>query len=235
MAGSAQSVKKSKTGQLTAKTVSAWLQKNPNFLFENPSVFTALKMPSPEMEEGVVDMQRFILDRIKADLVKLNRREKHLLATMEDNIAGQKKVHKAAIAIIAETDINGINNVIRTKLPQLLDIEAAVLCIEEPSALALAGANPIGTGGIRNLFGKQNRILLQSQTPGEPIIFGDASDRVKSVAFLKLITGRNSPAMLLALGSGRDDGFSNNQGTDLILFLAQVIEERLKQCLGRKK
>ena len=138
------------------------------------------------------------------------------------------------IAIIAETDIHGINNVIRTKLPQLLDIETAVLCIEEPSALALAGANPIGTGGILNLFGKQSRILLQSQTPGEPIIFGDASDRVKSVAFLKLIPGRNSPAMLLALGSGRDDGFSMSQGTDLILFLAQVIEERLKQCLGRK-
>ncbi len=234
MPGKTRSVKKPKSEHLTAKTISAWLRKNPNFFYENPSVFIELKTPSPEIEEGVVDMQRFILDRTKADLLKLKRREKHLLATMEDNVAGQKKVHNAVIAIIAETDIHGINNVIRTKLPQLLDIETAVLCIEEPSALALAGANPIGTGGILNLFGKQSRILLQSQTPGEPIIFGDASDRVKSVAFLKLIPGRNSPAMLLALGSGRDDGFSMSQGTDLILFLAHVIEERLKQCLGRK-
>ncbi len=180
-------------------------------------------------------MQRFILERIKADLKKQRTREKHLLATMADNDAGQKKVHNAVMAIIAETDIHGINNVIRTKLPQLLDIETAVLCIEKPSALALVGATPIGTGGIQNLFGQQDRILLQSQTPGEPIIFGEASDRVKSVAFLKLIIGRYSPDMLLALGSGRDDGFSNNHRTDLLLFLVHVLEERLKQCLGRKK
>ncbi|MEE2661726.1 MAG: DUF484 family protein [Pseudomonadota bacterium] len=235
MVASSQNEESSTTGQLTTKTVTAWLRKNPDFLFENPSLLTLLKSASSERQEGVVDMQSFILERVKTDLIEQKRREKHLLATMEDNVAGQEKVHNAVIAIVAETDIHSINNVIRNKLPQLLDIEAAVLCIEEPSALALAGANPIGTGGIRNLFGKQNRILLQSKTPGEPIIFGDASDRIKSVAFLKLTTGQNSPEMLLALGSGHDDGFSKHQGTNLLTFLAHVIEERLKQCLGRKK
>ena len=235
MAGTTKNGKNSTTGQLTTKTVTAWLRKNPDFLLENSSLLTLLKSASSDTQDGVVDMQSFILERVKTDLVQQKRREKHLLATMEDNVAGQEKVHNAVIAIIAETDIHAINKVIRTKLPQLLDIEAAVLCIEEPSALALAGANPIGTGGIRNLFGKQNRILLQSETLGEPIIFGDASDRVKSVAFLKLIIGKSSPEMLLALGSGHDDGFSKNQGTNLLIFLAKVIEERLKQCLGRKK
>ena len=40
--------------------------------------------------------------------------------------------------------------------------------------------------------------------------------------------------MLLALGSGRDDGFDGQKGTELITFLADVLEERLKQCLGPK-
>ena len=37
---------------------------------------------------------------------------------------------------------------------------------------------------------------------------------------------------MLALGSGRDDGFDKDQATDLITFLADVLEARLKQCLG---
>ena len=155
MVGSTENGKNSTTGQLTTKTVTAWLRRNPDFLLENSSLLTLLKSASPDTQDGVVDLQSFILERVKTDLVQQKRREKHLLATMEDNVAGQEKVHNAVIAIIAETDIHAINKVIRTKLPQLLDIEAAVLCIEEPSALALAGANPIGTGGIRNLFGNK--------------------------------------------------------------------------------
>ena len=101
-------------------------------------------------------------------------------------------------------------------------------------ALALAGATAIGTGGIANLMGPKRRILLQGETAGETFIFGDAADRVKSVAYLRLRAGKNAPDMLLALGSGREDGFEKQQATDLISFLADVLEARLKQCLGPK-
>ena len=172
--------------------------------------------------------------RLKDEITKLRQREKQLLAIVEGNTAGLTKVHKAALAVMSVTNIHGLNSAIRTKIPLALDIEAAVLCIEEPNALALAGATAIGKGGIINFLGRKRRVLLQARTPGEPIVFGEASDRVKSVAFIKLRTPRNSPSMLLALGSGRDDGFNDNQATDLLSFLAQVIEERLKQCLGRQ-
>ena len=109
-------------------------------------------------------------------------------------------------------------------MPVLLDLESAVLCIEETGALTLAGANPIGTGGIANLLGRKQRVLLQEKTAGEPLIFGEEADRVKSVAHLRLRTSGNSPEMLLVLGSGRDDGFDPRQATDLILFFADMLK-----------
>jgi uncharacterized protein YigA (DUF484 family) len=127
-----------------------------------------------------------------------------------------------------------LNNVIRAKLPAMLDIESAVLCIEDAGALALAGATAIGKGGIENLMGAKQRIFLQGQTAGESFVFGEDAARVKSVAYLRLRAGKNSPDMLLALGSGREDGFEKDQATDLISFLADVLEARLKQCLGPK-
>ncbi len=75
---------------------------------------------------------------------------------------------------------------------------------------------------------------MQGQTAGESFVFGEDAARVKSVAYLRLRAGKNSPDMLLALGSGREDGFEKDQATDLISFLADVLEARLKQCLGPK-
>tara|TARA_R110002072_G_scaffold101056_3_gene222684 strand:+ start:1353 stop:2060 length:708 start_codon:yes stop_codon:yes gene_type:complete len=219
---------------LTAETVAAWLRRHPDFLQENPEVLTFLTPPEFKRGERILDMQHFMLERMRDDLTSLRRHEKQLMSAVEGNAAGQSKVHQAVTAIVGASDIQALNGVIRNKLPAMLDIESAVLCIEDAGALALAGATAIGTGGIENLMGPKKRILLQGQTTGESFVFGDDAARVKSVAYLRLRAGKNSPDMLLALGSGREDGFDANQATDLITFLADVLEGRLKQCLGPK-
>ena len=234
MSGPADDAAEIQPDRLTSETVSAWLRRHPDFLQENPEVLTFLTPPEFKRGERILDMQRFMLDRVQEELAGLRRREKQLLQAVEGNAAGQSKIHHAVVAIVEAADIHALNGLIRTQLPALLDLEAAVLCIEDNGALALAGANAIGGGGIENLLGSKKRVLLQEKTAGEPLVFGDAADRVKSVAYLRLRTGGRSPEMLLALGSGRDDGFDPRQATDLILFFADVLETRLKQCLGPK-
>ena len=219
---------------LTAETVSAWLRRHPEFLHENPEVLTFLTPPAYKRGERVLDMQRFMLDRMREELTTLRRREKQLLSAAEGNAAGQNKVHQAVIAVVAAPDIQGLNRVIRTRLPAVLDVEAATLCIEKEGALSLAGATAVGESGIDNLLGPTRRILLQGHTAGERFVFGDAAERVKSVAYVRLRTANGGPSMLLALGSGREDGFERTQATDLLAFLGDAIEAKLRQCLGPK-
>ncbi len=234
MSGPSDDAAKIQPDSLTAETVSTWLRRHPEFLKENPEVLTFLTPPEFKRGERILDMQHFMLERMRDDLTSLRRHEKQLLSAVEGNAAGQSKVHQAVVAVVGTEDIQTLNSVIRTKLPAMLDIESAVLCIEETGALALAGATAIGKGGIENLLGSQQRFLLQGQTKGESFVFGEDSARVKSVAYIRLRAGKNSPDMLLALGSGREDGFEKDQATDLISFLADVLEARLKQCLGPK-
>ncbi|PPR12311.1 MAG: hypothetical protein CFH41_00348 [Alphaproteobacteria bacterium MarineAlpha11_Bin1] len=219
---------------LTPDSVAAWLRQHPNFLQENPEVLTFLTPPEFKRGDRVLDMQRFMLDKVQEQITNLRRRERALLQTVEGNAAGQSKIHQAVTAIVEAGDIHALGNIVRTQLSGLLDLEGATLCIEENGALALAGAKAIGIGGISNLLGKKKRILLQANTAGESLVFGEDADRVKSVAYVRIRTGSRSPEMLLALGSGRDDGFDPHQATDLIQFLANILETRLKQCLGPK-
>jgi uncharacterized protein YigA (DUF484 family) len=234
VSGSPKDAEKAPGEALSPDAVAAWLRRHPDFLAENDDLLAVLTPPELQQGDGVVDLQRFMLERLQGDVGTLRRREKQLISAAEGNAAGQSKVHQAAIALIEARDVTALCTAIRSKLPQLLDIEAAALCIEDEGALSLAGATAIGTGGIANLMGPKRRIVLQEKTAGENIVFGGAAERVKSVAYLRLRTGSGVPNMLLALGSGRDDGFAPNQATDLLAFLGDVLEVRLGQCLGPK-
>ena len=220
---------------LNAKIIASWLRRNPEFFDNHPEVLTFLNPPKLKHGEAVVDLQQFMINRLQKELISQRQREKQILAAVEGNFSSLTKTHQAALAIISATDIHVINNVIKTKLPNILNVEAANLCIEEPGALALTGAKAIGPGGIINLMGTTKRFHFHGNTSGETLIFGEEANRVKSVAYLRLRLGRNGPAMLLALGSGRDDGFDNQQATDLLAFLGDILEVRIKQCLKLTK
>lgn len=218
---------------LTPKAVVAWLRRNPDFLRDNPEVLPVLTPPEYRRDDGVTDMQRFMLDRLRREVASLHRREKQLLSTVEGNAAGQTKIHRAVLALIDAPDMQALNLVLRTELPSILDLEAVVLCVEGEGALALAGAMAIGPDGVAGLLGPRRRFLLLGDTAGTAAVFGDAAERVRSIAYLRL--RRTSPKMLLALGSGRGDGFDSRQGTDLIAFLADALELRIRHCLQQKR
>ncbi len=234
MSGSPKDAEKALGKALSPNAVAAWLRRHPDFLADNEDLLAVLTPPEQRQGDGVVDLQHFMLERLQTEVGTLRRREKQLIAAAEGNAAGQSKVHQAAIELIEARDITALCTAIRSKLPQLLDVEAAALCIEDDGALSLAGATAIGTDGIANLMGPKRRVLLQEKTSGENFVFGSAAARVKSVAYLRLRTRSRVSNMLLALGSGRDDGFAPNQATDLLVFLGDVLEVRLGQCLGPK-
>lgn len=231
MSGSADDAADPPRGAMTAESVSAWLRRHPDFLIENPELLSFLTPPEFKRGERIVDMQRFMLDRLREEVSVLRRRERQLLSAAEGNAAGQAKVHQAAIAIVGAPDIDALTRIVGSTLPALLDIEAAVLCVEEVAAAPFADAVVIGRGGIGELAGQKRRIHMRARSGGSADVFGDAADRVKSVAYLRIRPGGATPNLLLALGSGREDGFDPRQATDLLGFLADALEARLRQCL----
>lgn len=230
MTGSTDDAPKPAAEALTAEIVSAWLRRHPDFLLENPEVLSFLTPPEFRRGERIVDMQRFMLDRLRTEVTTLRRREKQLLSAAEGNAAGQNKVHQAVLAIAGAPDLTALNQAIAGKLPAILDLESAVLCVEEADAASVEGATVLATDRIAELMGPKRRILLKAGTTGPEFVFGEDAGRVKSLAYLRVRTGSGGPRLMLALGSGRDDGFEPHQGTDLLAFMGDVLEARLKQC-----
>jgi uncharacterized protein YigA (DUF484 family) len=70
--------------------------------------------------------------------------------------------------------------------------------------------------------------MLRAAAVGELTIFGDGAGLVNSYALVRL-TASGRPPGLLALGSRNERSFHSSQGTELLAFLAKVIED----CVGR--
>jgi uncharacterized protein len=214
--------------ELGADAVVAYLRKNPDFLLDHPELMAALTPPALQRGDTVVDMQHFMLQRLRSDLARLKAQQRALLATSRTNLNSQNRIHAAVLAIIAASSFEQLLQIVTTDLAVLLDVDVVTIGVESASSkqprLPLHGIQILRPGTVDDLLGSQHDALLCADTPGEPALFGSASGLVRSQALLRLDVSEHAPVGLLCIGTRRPDKFHPGQGTELLSFMARVTE-----------
>jgi uncharacterized protein YigA (DUF484 family) len=236
MVGSSDDAKALSTDIVAPDAVEAFLELNPSFLNERPTLLQKLVPPQFDHGSGVVDMQMFMLDRLRDQLQRAKLREKSLLEAVEANSRSQRRVHRAVESLLEAQSLDELVSCIADDLPSLFDVSKVALCIEAhkslPDAVAGAGVIVLPLGTI-NSYGDINRlVLLMANTKGDKAIFGGGAGKIRSMAHLRLDFGTRAPRGLLALGSSEPDAFDPNQSTDLLVFFAQVLERCVQRWLN---
>ena len=229
--------------EIAAADIAAYLRRHPDFLLTRPDLLAVLTPPEREMGEGVVDMQRFMLERLRTDVARLKLVQRKLIATSRANQQNQARVHAAVLAMLGATTFEHLITVVTEELTLLLDVDAVGLCVEAAhgkSARSLATKSPILAAGVQvleagsvdELLGQQHDVLLRSDVVGDPALFGpSAAGLVRSDALVRLRVSRSAPPGLLVLGARKPGVFNPGQGTELLIFLAQVIEHTIRAWL----
>jgi len=221
---------------LSAEAVEAYLRRHPQFLNEHPELIAALVPPEFDHGAGVLDMQRFMLQRLKGELARLRTRERALLAAAEANVVNQGRVHHAVKTLLAATSFQHLIRIAVDELPAMLDVAAAAIGVENgerlPGAAGDTGVVVLKPGMIDALVGADRAIALRPLAEGDRVVFGANAARVRSVAMMRLSFGPHAPAGLFALGASAADGFDARQGTDLLGFLAHVLQLRIRRWLS---
>ncbi len=223
------------TEVLDADAVEAYLARHPGFLSERPELMELLTPPERRQGDGVVDLQRFMVERLRERVRALEAEEKELHALGAANLASQERTHAAAMALLAARSFEHLIEVATIELPGRLELEATALCVEAGEAFArkaeVGGVKLLKPGAIDRLVGPDSPIALLADTPGSRMLFGPAHDRVRSSALARLSFGPGTPPGLLALGAGRPDGYTPDQGTELLTFLARVVAHCIRRWL----
>ena len=222
----------------TDAQVAAYLRRNTDFLLRHPELVVALSPPSRWPEAGgVVDMQVFMIDRLKEEVDRIKGAAEHLIHTSRSNMSTQNRTHDAVLVLLSAEDLGELSLAVAEDLPPMLDVDVAALCFEETSrplpGLAVPGVLRIPAGSVEKMMGGPDHdCALNEEMPGDPMLFGDGAGLVASSALVRLSPGGICPDGVLALGSRHGRTFHAGQGTELITFLARVAETCIRRFMG---
>jgi uncharacterized protein YigA (DUF484 family) len=213
---------------LGAESVAEYLRRHPDFLIQHPDLLSVLTPPELRRGEGIVDMQHFMLQRLRADVARLRAQHRALIATSRSNLSSQGRIHAATLAIIAATSFEQLIQTVTTDLAVLLDVDVVTIGVESSASaqprLPRHGIQILPRGTVDALLGADRHALLRGEMRGDPALFGGAAGLVRSEALLRIAVSEHAPAGLLCIGTRRPEKFQPGQGTELLCFLARVLE-----------
>jgi uncharacterized protein YigA (DUF484 family) len=217
-----------KAHELGAAAVADYLRRHPDFLTEHPELIPTLTPPELRRGEGVVDMQHFMLQRLRTELARTKNQQRALIATSRSNLTSQNRIHSAALAIVAATSFEQLIQTVTTDLALLLDVDVVTIGVESSASaqprLPLHGIQILRRGMVDDLLGVERAAMLRADTHGDPAVFGSAAGLVRSEALLRLSVSEHAPVGLLCIGTRKPGRFHPGQGTELLSFLARILE-----------
>ncbi len=220
---------------LSAARVIGFLRQHPNFLCENKDLLDVLIPPGRSSGNGVTDLQQFMVEKLRRDLAELAEARDALVVTGRSNLAAQARVHKAVLALMKARNFEHFIESLTTDLAVILDLDVIIVGVEQVEDGAAtppsAGVVPLSPKMVNRRIGPGQSIVLRDNVTGDPAIFGPAAGLVRSEALIRLSFGRGAPAALLAFGARNATHFEPGQGTELLSFLARVVETSIRGWL----
>jgi len=223
-------------GALTAGEVAAFLERHPEFFAEHPDLLDSLSAASPEHEDGVVNLHRYLVERLRQQLADARRAHDSLIAIGRANLTIQARVHRAVLALLSARSFEHLIETVATDLAVILDLDAVALGVEqgkeELPRVRLDGLVQLKPGTVDELIGRGRTVTLADRTNGQGALFGAAASLISSQALIRLQVSRKTPPALLALGSRRAKQFHEGQRTELLTFLARALERSIRAWLN---
>ncbi len=220
---------------ITPEEVLEWLKGNPDFLPNHPEALCYLKPPAAyEEDHTVVDFQKAMVEKLRKDNADIIETQYLLVQNSRANLNNQTRMHAAVLNLLDATSFEELIHIITSNLSITLDVDVVGLVIESDEDTIphgyMSGIKILQRGAVNHLMGNQ-KIILQSDIRGIEPIFGGAAGLVHSQGLIRLDIHSKAPAGILAFGSRNPDFFAPDQGTELVTFLARVVERCIKAWL----
>ncbi len=205
--------------------VVAYLRRNPRVLLNHPDLLSAITPDARfETDTVVVDMQRFVVERLRRQVDDLRATSAHLVTTTRSNMSLVERTMECGLALLYARDFNELAQILHDDLPVHLGVDAVAIGFETDTvptdACHIIRALPPGL--VNTLVNSGETTRIRSETEGEASIYASAAGLVRSDALVALPEGDGLPAGLFAVGCRNPGHFDQGQGTELIAFLGHV-------------
>lgn len=231
---------------LDPEQVAEYLRDNPDFFKKHADLFEVMTPPEVRHGDNVIDLQHHMLGKLQSGLQSMKERYDGLVLSSRDNMSTLSQVHEAALTIIRAHELERLLEVVAMDLPAVFNVDIVRLGLESEAAefyeskFGEQGASGIAfleAGLIDEMLGKNRSTLFVADAekqyiPGFEQLFSDCEGLVQSAVLLRMRLPSSQRNVVLAFGVRVKNHFHAGQGTEMLLFLAQIIEHRLDESLN---
>lgn len=222
-------------GEPTAEQVESFLRRHPDFLGLRPELLAVLEPPKRWAEEGVVDLQSYLIREQRAEIERLQGSRQELIEASRAYLSNQTRTQASVLALIAASDAGTLAEALADDLPARLDIDTVSLCFEKSDAAQRAlGALPVrwlDAGDVARVLPEGRDVVLIEGRDDERTLFGEGAGLANSAGAVRLDALNGQPPGLLALGSRSAEDFRPGRATDHLAFLGTVLDLCLRRVM----
>lgn len=207
---------------------------NPDFFDLNSDLLSVLKPARIKLQEGIVDFQAVLLDRLQTEVAILNDLQGSMIYASRSNMTTQMRIHAAVLCLLEAQSYDHLCHIICHDWVQILQLDSVSLCFERSLQNCLPKNNNIRLlkkGVIQKSLGHEMSAILKCKVIAEEAIHGPATPLIKAEALVRLKSTDHNPSGIVAFGSRDENFFTPGQGTELLRFLVAAFQAQLKNFL----
>lgn len=212
---------------LNDEDIVAYLKANPDFLRAHPELIDSLTAPKADMGKGVADFQSFMIERLKEDKHKAIQVTRQVVENARSNMNNLARIQACVLKILEAKSFAEFIETITMDFSQLLNVDITTLVVETSGRdiphITATGVRVVPEGTILQLLNGEDA-RLTSNCRGQEFLYGPGAGLVRSEALVRVDISMNTPPAMLCFGSRDPELFKQGQGTELIGFLARVVE-----------
>lgn len=206
--------------RLEPAAVRRFLSDNPDFLREDDGLLGELGL---KVAAGnVVDFGPAVMARVHAAHQREATQRQQVEETARANFSAQAQTHGAVVDLLDSRNHSDLARRVDELAQNRFGLAAGVIALEADQPPA--GWRMLVEGQVDMILDGQQRLARMGFAPTALGLFGDRGEAIKSMAMVRMALWEPSRQALLAFGSSDELGFTEDMGTELVAFLARVVE-----------
>jgi uncharacterized protein YigA (DUF484 family) len=205
---------------LEPAAVRRFLADNPDFLREDLGLLDELGL---RLAAGnVVDFGPAALARVHAAQQREALQRQQLEEIARANFSAQAQTHGAVIDLLEARGLGDLAVRLDHLARHRFGLAAGVIALEGDAAPE--SWRGLVEGQVDMILGGDHRLARMGFAPTALGLFAAGSAEIRSMAMVRMAIWEPSRQALLAFGSADPEGFTPDMGTELVAFLARVVE-----------
>jgi len=207
--------------RLEPAAVRRFLSDNPEFLTGDDGLLDELGL---RVAAGnVVEFAPAVMARVHAAHQREATQRQQIEETARANFSAQAQTHGAVVDVLDARNHSDLARRVDELAKQRFGLAAGVIALES-DAHPPGGWKMLVEGQVDMILGGPQRLARMGFAPTALGLFGERGETVKSMAMVRMAMWEPSRQGLLAFGSTEPEGFTQDMGTELVAFLARVVE-----------